>query len=332
MLPWLEAPLREVLATQRGHALLLSGPDPNGQFGLALELAKAWLCEAVGQPRPCGKCESCKLVDAKAHPDLFAVIPPAWQAELGWNLADAGSDDSTEPKSSKAKKPSKDIAIDTIRKAIDVAQLTSGRGVAKVVLLHPADRLNPASGNALLKILEEPPGELRFILSTSAPDALLATVRSRCQHVTLGLPDTALALSWLREQGLSEPEVLLAAAGGQPLEALRLKEQGVDAAAWRGLPAQVGKGQPGALSGWPIPLAVATLQKICHDAMCVSVGAAPRYFGNEAFKGLRGSIDALAQWSVELGRVARHDEHPWNAPLMVDSLVSQASRALNSGE
>lgn len=331
MLPWLEAPLRQVLATQRGHAVLLAGPEGVGQFELALSLARAWLCETPGQERPCGDCASCKLVEAKTHPDLCVLIPPAWQEELGWAQADADADDAKESKASKAK-PSKDIKVETLRRAIEFAQQTSSRGVGKVVLLHPAERLNAISANTLLKTLEEPPGKARFILSTTGPDALLPTIRSRCQHVALTLPEPALALQWLRDQGLDEPEVLLAAAGGQPLAALRLKEQGIDAAAWRGLPAQVGRGQLGAMSGWPVALMVATLQKICHDAMCITLGAAPRYFDAVAFKGIRSSMSALTQWSSELGRVARHDEHPWNAGLMTESLVSQARRALHSAE
>ena len=65
-LPWLEEPLRRALATQRGHALLIHGPQGVGQFELALTLAQAWLCESEEGARPCGRCASCRLVQVVA--------------------------------------------------------------------------------------------------------------------------------------------------------------------------------------------------------------------------------------------------------------------------
>ena len=80
----------------------------------------------------------------------------------------------------------------------------------------------------------------------------------------------------------------------------------------------------------PIPRAVDALQKVCHDAMCVAAGSAPRYFTAEGFAGMKASIEGLSAWARELRRVARHEEHPWNAGLLLESLVSQARRALHS--
>ena len=323
--PWLEAPLRELLATQRGHAVLLAAPQGVGQFDLALALAQAWLCESDGPARPCGTCPSCALVHSHTHPDLQVLLPEALQEELGWGTGEADA----EAKASKAK-PSKEIKVEALRRVVEFAQQTTSRGVAKVVLVHPAERMNAISANTLLKTLEEPPGRARFILSTEAIEALLPTIRSRCQHLRLPLPDEATALQWLQAQGLAQPEVLLAAAGGQPVTALQLKQQGLDAAAWQQLPVRLAKGEVAALSGWPIPRAVDALQKVCHDAMCVAAGSAPRYFTVEGFAGMKASIEGLSAWARELRRVARHEEHPWNAGLLLESLVSQARRALHS--
>jgi DNA polymerase-3 subunit delta' len=321
--PWLDTALRELLATHRGHAVLLAGPQGVGQFELALALAQAWLCESDAPAKPCGVCPGCALVRSHTHPDLVVLLPEALQEELGWGSTQADA----EAKASKAK-PSREIKVDALRRVVEFAQQTSSRGVAKVVLVHPAERMNAISANTLLKTLEEPPGQARFVLSTEAIDALLPTIRSRCQHLRLSPPDAGTALQWLQAQGMPQADVLLAAAGGQPVTALQLKQQGLDAAAW--LPERLAKGDPAALAGWPVPRAVDALQKVCHDAMCVAGGAPTRYFSSEGFRSMHASIEGLAAWSRELRRVARHEEHPWNAGLLLESLVSQARRALHS--
>ncbi|HEY9022955.1 MAG TPA: DNA polymerase III subunit delta', partial [Burkholderiaceae bacterium] len=179
-LPWLAEPLQRALREQRSHALLVHGPSGVGQFELALGLAQGWLCEAAedGAPRPCGRCAACHLVRARSHPDLLVLVPEALRAALGWE-PDGDADDGSD-KASKAK-PSKDIKVEAVRAAVAFAQTTSARGRGKVVVLHPAERMNGISANTLLKTLEEPPGAARFVLSSAAPDALLPTIRSRCQ-------------------------------------------------------------------------------------------------------------------------------------------------------
>jgi DNA polymerase III subunit delta' len=187
--------------------------------------------------------------------------------------------------------------------------------------------MNAVSANTLLKTLEEPPGNARFLLSCADPDALLPTIRSRCQSVTMGLPPVAQATEWLARQGVADPAVMLAATGGQPQLALEWAQQGVDAALWARLPALVGQGEPAALAAWPLSRVVDALQKLCHDAACVAAGATPRYFpATTITAGADGA--ALTGWMRELGRVARHAEHPWNAGLMIESLVQQGQRAL----
>ena len=330
-LPWLAASLQRSLREQRSHALLVHGPSGVGQFELAQSLAQGWLCEAQqGATRPCGRCAACHLVRARSHPDLLVLVPEALRAALGWE-ADADADDSGD-KASKAK-PSKDIKVEAVRSAVAFAQTTSARGRGKVVVLHPAERMNGISANTLLKTLEEPPGEARFVLSSGAPDALLPTIRSRCQAVTLNLPARDVALEWLRRQGVADPDVLLAAAGGQPQEALAWSREGVDAALWAQFPALVQRGASAALAGWPLPRLIESLQKLCHDALCVAAGAAPRYFPAASLKGVRRSAEGavtqpLHAWERELQRAARFAEHPWNAGLLAESLVEQGREAL----
>ena len=326
-LPWLEAPLRSALATQRAHALLIHGPQGVGQFELALTLAQAWLCEGAPAARPCGRCASCKLVQAHSHPDLLVLLPEALRESLGWagaDDADSGGDD----KGGK-RKPSKEIRVDEIRQAIAFAQTTSGRGRTKVVVIHPAERMNGISANALLKTLEEPPGQARLVLSCAAPDALLPTIRSRCHAVPLALPESKLAARWLAEQGVARADVMLSAAGGQPQEALAWVADGIDAGQWVSLPQQLLRGEVGTLGTWPLPRLIDMLQKLCHDAMRVAAGAAPRYFPPASMPPA-AAMAALSAWARELGRNASHAEHPWNAGLLVESLTQQAREALHA--
>ena len=323
-LPWLAPLLKQTLQTQHAHALLLQGPQGVGQFELAMTLAQAWLCESAAERRPCGMCASCRMVQSHSHPDLLVLLPEILQEALGW-----GGDDGAEAATEKAgkTKPSKEIKVEAVRSAVTFAQTTSARGRGKVVVLHPAERMNGISANTLLKTLEEPPGAARFLLSCAAPESLLPTIRSRCQAVTMLLPPAEVATQWLAHAGVKDALVLLAATGGQPQEVLQWVEQGIDAALWQRLPTIVARGEAQALGTWPLPRLIDALQKLCHDAACVAVGAAPRYFP-QAVIAQGANSDALAAWMQELNRCARHAEHAWNAGLMLESLVQQGQRAL----
>lgn len=320
-LPWLATPLAEVLERQRGHSLLLHGAAGVGTLPFGLVLAQAWLCEADGAPRPCGRCGSCRLVQGRLHPDLFALQPEAVRRASGWLIP------GDKPEADDKKKPSRQIRIDDVRGAIDWVQKTSARGRGKVLLIHPAETMNFQAASALLKTLEEPPPGTRIALGVSDPALLLPTVRSRCQRVALPAPPPAVAVPWLEAQGLEGADVLLAAASGRPLEALALAEAGVDAAAWTALPKAVARGQGGALAGWPVPRAVDAMQKLCHDALAQAVGGAARYFPAASLP-RAADVAALNDWAEALRRVARHDEHPWNEGLLLEALVTQGRRAL----
>ena len=334
-LPWLAEPLREALATQRAHALLVHGAQGVGQFELAMTLAQAWLCEGLaseeGAGRPCGHCASCRLVRARSHPDLLVLVPEAMREALGWNVDDSAEEGnpagSGKGESSGKRKPSKDIRVEEVRRIVSFSQTTAAREHGKVVVVYPAERMNGISANALLKTLEEPPGNLRFVLAGASADALLPTIRSRCQTLQLGLPDAAVAAGWLESQGVTLPEVLLAAAGGQPEEALSWFREGLDAAAWLALPEKLARGDAAGLPAWPLPRVIDMLFKVCHDAMRAAVGATPRYFPPRSIDA-RASIHALTRWYHELCRIARHAEHPWQVALTVELLVSQAQTAL----
>ncbi len=334
-LPWL-APVLAKAAAQRAHALLLHGPAGVGQFELALALAQGWLCEADPAPAggvACGRCAGCQAMLARRHPDFLLLVPAALRTTLGAPPAgdDAGGDGESGARGKT--KPSREIRVDEVREAIAWAQQTSARGRGKALVLHPATAMNAVAANALLKTLEEPPGRVRLILCAADPEALLPTIRSRCQRVALGLPPRAEALAWLGQQGVADAEVLLDAAGGQPLEARRLRDDGFDAARWLALPRAVAAGDAGVLAGCGVARAVDALARLCHDLLLRAAGAAPRYFPPAALPAVAASpaaAAALGAWARTLARVARHDEHPWNAPLLIEALVGEGRRCLNS--
>lgn len=331
LLPWLQSVLAETLRVQHAHALLVYGPAGVGQFEFSLALASAWLCEAPAPARPgglaCGACEACKLVASRTHPDLRLVVPETLRGQAGLPAdEDAGSDDE-----GKKRKPSREIKVEQMRAALDFSTLTASRGGAKVLLLHPAEQINHISANALLKTLEEPAGTLRFILSCGAPDALLPTIRSRCQAVRLPLPAREAALAWLAAQGIEDPGTVLDACGGQPLTAWDRSRQGMDAAAWAQLPGWVASGQGGALASWPLPLLVEALQRLCHDQLMVTLGQPPRFFAAQALGRGGGDVASLTAWAAELRQMARHAEHPWNAGLATEAILQRARNAAQAG-
>ena len=328
LLPWLAAPLAAGLAS-RGHALLLHGPGGVGQFELGLALASAWLCEAQDRAGgACGQCGSCRLMAAQAHPDFCLLLPAALREPLGWAGPDEGEEGA---KAGKTKaKPSKEIRIGEVLAAIDWCHVTSSRGRAKVMLIHPAQAMNLIAANALLKTLEEPARGLRIVLTAQDEEALLPTLRSRCQRVRLALPPAPQALEWLASQGVVRPEVLLAASGGQPLDAHAMAADGVDSAAWERLPTAIRRGAAAGLADWPLPRLIDAMQKLCHDLMCMRAGAAPRHFSPAALAPLIQREDpgwmALADWARTLTQAARHDEHAWHAGLRNEALVGQGAR------
>ncbi len=145
--------LTSAIARSRvGHAYLFSGPRGVGKTTTARLLAMAVNCEAPAAERPCGRCESCRLVQAGSHPDVVEL--------------DAASNNS----------------VEDVRDLRERVMLTSMRGGTRVWILDEAHMLSKAAANALLKTLEEPPPGLVFILATTEPERLPPTVLSRCQH------------------------------------------------------------------------------------------------------------------------------------------------------
>jgi len=185
-------------AGRLGHGLLFCGPNRLGKRKVAEHLARRLLCtDRRADGEPCGECRGCRLWAAGSHPDyqLVSFIPTKDGSKLRT-----------------------EIVIEQIRKLSEQMALTPQYGGAQVVIIDPADSINHAAANALLKTLEEPvPGRYLWLVSAQ-PSRLSATIRSRCQKLEFRLPPRAEALEWLQRQGhaASEAEEALDAARGHP--------------------------------------------------------------------------------------------------------------------
>jgi DNA polymerase III subunit delta' len=324
--PWLAAQRSSLLA-QRGHAWLLQGPSGLGQYRLGLELVRAWLCDAPTGQGACGHCSSCHAIEVRTHADLCVLMPEVQMMALGWPLSEKAQADIDDKK----RKPSREIRVEAMRDAVEFSQRTSGRGRGKAVLVYPAEQMNHITANALLKTLEEPPGDVRFVLASEAAHQLLPTIRSRCLGHTMVWPADAEMQAWMQSQGIARDAAtsFLRASGGRPDDALALAHSGRSPQAWAALPQAIARGDVTALGDWAPAQVIDALQKLCHDLLAASVGATPRYF---AVADLPKSppLGALTRWSRALTKAARTADHPFNAGLMLEALVAQARNTLHS--
>jgi DNA polymerase-3 subunit delta' len=131
-------------------------------------------------------------------------------------------------------------------------------------------------------------------------------------------------LAWLSTQGVAHAGRALAVAGGSPLAALALHEAGLDESALDGLPRAVARSDAQTLLGKPLPMVIDLLQRIAHDAMAQATGASPLFF-DPTLVPTGAALPQLVEWQRELLRVARNDEHPWHAPLLVEALVTKGA-------
>jgi DNA polymerase-3 subunit delta' len=195
------------------QALLFQGAESVGKATTARLFAAALLCREP-QSAPCGECASCRLIASGGHLDLRQVGLLAKPSVTGG----AGE----EPTASEDLR--KFILVDQIRELSGIAALAPRVSGRRVFVIDPADQMNVAAQNALLKTLEEPPGQGVLILIASRPYLLLPTIRSRCFTVRFAeLPTRELA-ELLTRRGIEAAEALARAslAEGRPGRALEL--------------------------------------------------------------------------------------------------------------
>jgi DNA polymerase III subunit delta' len=332
---WHDSLWRELWAPASGlpHALLLTGSEGIGKSAFAIGLAARLLCESpAARTAACGGCPSCRWFAAGNHPDYRYVIP--------------GADVETEGESAEGekKKASRQIRIDQIRALEDFVFVGAHRDGARVVVIEPAEAMNIAAANSLLKILEEPPSSVYFILISSRWRRLLPTIRSRCRVLKLPRPPLAEAKEWLAAKGDREAAELLPLVGGAPLLAIEESERGRSsvlagvvasladpgrdplalAARWESHLQTKGEG------GLPMETLVGVLQKWVADLAQCKLAGRSRY---HSAKGMAGSVEEASATGLircynELVRMRALASHPLNPRLFLEEMAARYLRSL----
>ena len=169
-----------IAANHIPHAIIISGEEGTGRHTIANYIIAAALCS--GSEKPCRKCRNCELLQSGNHPDVTIIAP---------------------------EEKKKNISVKQIRDAREAAYIKPHTANRKVFIIDMAETLNEQAQNALLKILEEPPQAILFILITKSVSSLLETVRSRCVHLPLVEPDEDEALAYIKKHsGKDDDEIL----------------------------------------------------------------------------------------------------------------------------
>lgn len=330
-LPWHREALERLMGRKERlpHALLVSGRPGIGKVEFARSLAQSLLCESPIDRLACGECPSCHWFGQSNHPDYREIVPEAAEEADGEGAeADAGKE---------AGKKSLVIKIDQVRAIRDFVALSTHRAGHRAIVLHPAEALQPAAANALLKTLEEPPPATVIVLVADRPARLLATIRSRCEAVLLRAPRREPALAWLASAGAQEPEVALALAGGAPLLAARLAQP--EEREWRRkVVAELARPDGAHALAFAAGFDRANLERTLfvmqtwvHDLVRLKNAAEPRHHVDSApalrAKARRARLERLLALDRELVEARRLVAHPLNARLAAEHLMMAYNRA-----
>jgi len=334
-LPWQEDSLKALLARRERmpHALLLTGRAGIGKVEFARGVAQSLLCE---QPAvsglACGVCPACGWFRECNHPDYREVLPE--------NLVEDEPGAEAPATDAKPEKKSAQITIQQIRDLQQLITLTTHRAGWRVLVLHPAEAMNPQAANALLKTLEEPTPNTLMLLVTDQAGRLMATVRSRCQIVTVPTPDVDAARNWLASEGLqgAQADSLLAQAGGAPLLAKEWADED-----WQAQRRQVlsALSEPGRADWLQLAgtLEKADLKAVLHwvHTWCCDLILAQHTDTIRHHPDFAKPLRALAARSPrmplfrlesELRLMRRHVQHPLNARLWLEQLLLSYSHAV----
>ena len=313
------------------HALLLRGRAGVGKLDFATLLSHALLCqqprtaqsngEQANAEQACGTCSSCLWLKDGTHPDFKLISPED----------DSNSESSTKKKTGKKTQ----ISVDQIRQLNDYLSLSTHQVKGRrIILITPAEALNLASANALLKMLEEPPANTLFLLVASQPQRLLPTIMSRCQVVDFPIPAKVDALTWLEEQGVGNSEATLAYAGGAPLAALQMQSQlenndnllkqlsmGGKLNPFASAPLFLSAGMDGAIQ---------LIQKWIFDLMSCQLAESAHYHAPQAatLQALCKSVNlsALVQFQKNLVEAKRSANHPLSNEMQLENLLLQYTK------
>lgn len=324
--PWF-APLWHTLMTRQArwpHALLLAGPRGIGKRDFALALGAACLCETpLADGQACGICPACHWLAQGSHPD-FRLLEPY------------GGEEGEEEEGARRKR---DISIAQVRSLADFVSLSSMRAGERVIVIHPAEAMNTAAANALLKTLEEPLPQVRLILVGHQIHSLLPTIKSRCQRIPMPPATTAQARAWLQEAGVKEVNLSMALAGGAPLLAKEFAQANYLESRrtfltsllqpaqlnWIALAEQNAREDLAARFDW--------LQTWTYDIASQGLTGRLRYnldFGLGLQElAARVNLTRIFQFARELTQIKRRLQHPLNPQLLLESVLLNYLAAVN---
>ena len=306
------------------HACLLIGREHTGKTAFARHLAQALLCEHPSSlHEPCGQCPSCHLFAQDAHPDFYLLTPE--QPETGETTA----------------RKLQQIKIDAIRAILEPLQQTSVRGGRRVVCISPAESMNVQAANALLKMLEEPPEAVVFILVSHNADRVLPTIRSRCRALLLPPPEAATALQFWRQahpESADQAAPLLTFHSHAPLfepqpEQDQWREQLLQLLAEPRLLAILDYAAQWDKQKLPLAVLLDWLYKWLLDMLLVSQQQAPLYYPHH-----QSSLHTVAQKTQphtlfrlidHVHRLSPYGHHSLNVRMQTESLLGEYLLALN---
>ncbi len=173
-LPWMDVVSQQIVGLwneqKLPHALCIHGQSGMGQKHQLAYMAALLLCENKQAHQPCGLCRQCKLFINNEHPDIIMIQPAATT-----------------------------IGIDQIRQLSEFVIGTAFFAKARIVMIDPLEQMTTAAANALLKLLEEPPPNVYFLVATSKPSQLMPTIRSRLQFYAIRGPEFGHFCLWLQD-------------------------------------------------------------------------------------------------------------------------------------
>jgi DNA polymerase-3 subunit delta' len=329
--PWLQDGWLQLqqLRARLPHAILFYGAEGIGKTDFVESFAQSLLCEAVqADGHACGACPSCGWFSQYNHPDYRRVRPEILDGDDAADDVEGGE----EKKSAKASKtPSKEIKIDQIRALADFMNVSTHRSGMRVVVLYPAEALNTAAANSLLKTLEEPPPNTMFLLVSNRLDRLLPTILSRCRKFALALPSQQDGLAWLRQQGVKDADVWLAEQGGAPLAAFQaaqgegreLMDEFLRSLSHPGIDVALKTAER--LQKTPVADLVGWLQRWLYDLFALKSGGPvryyPRYAKELAALGARVNTVTLAGALKAANERRAIADHPLSARLFIEEML-----------
>lgn len=331
--PWQEHDWQQLqqLRARLPHAILFHGAEGTGKTAFAEQFAQSLLCNRPdGGGHACGSCDACGWFTQYSHPDYRRVRPEVLE-QGGDDEAGESDEPATKKSGSSSKQPSKDIRIEQVRSLATFMNVSTHRAGLRVVLLYPAEALNAASSNALLKTLEEPPPDTVFILVAHRIERLLPTILSRCRKIALGMPAVPAALSWLQTQGVQDADRWLAEQGGAPLAALDASqaELAPERDALLGMLAKpdavAALAVAERLQKTPLSQLVSWQQRWLYDLFSVKLSATVRYYPRhqKALTALaaRVPVARLQQALRDAGGRRAVAEHPLSARLFIEDML-----------